>query len=340
MRVLLFGYGFMGRTHAGVIRRLRGVELAGIMDPRGAELAAQLQEDGLGGVPVFLSVSEALEGCESDAVDICLPTDLHREAMELSLAAGRHVFCEKPIALRREDGLAMVQAAQAVGRQFMVGQCLRFWPEYLALAEAVHSGDYGVLRSLSLSRRSEIPEYSVGDWVKKTERCVGAALDLHIHDTDIICSMLGVPQSVVSRGLRESTGWNSIVTAYDYGMDGPLVYADGAWNYPAGWGFQMRFSAVFEKAALDFDSRASRTLLRTLRGESPGEFPLPGSGKDAYFAELEYFFDCLREERPVEVSSGIQALESLEVVLSEIQSAHAGGERTSPVISQTNTQKK
>ena len=197
------------------------------------------------------------------------------------------MFCEKPIALTREDAAAMTDAAREAGRQLMVGHCIRFWPEYVELKRIVDSGEHGRLLSLSLGRRTGRPGYSIGDWVNKPERCLGAALDLHIHDTDFLLHLLGAPEAVVSQGLRDETGWSSIATQYVYG--GRIVTAEGAWNYPANWGFQMRFSAVFERAVLDYDSRSGITLAAGDAG--PTALPMPQH--DGYHHELAYFFGCL-----------------------------------------------
>jgi predicted dehydrogenase len=189
----------------------------------------------------------------------------------------------------------------------------------------VDSGEFGCLISLSLSRRNARPDYAVGGWVNDPKRCVGAALDMHIHDTDFICHLLGVPHSVSARGVREASGWNSIASTYDFGPGGPLVFADGAWNYPAGWGFQMRFSAVFENAAMDFDSRSNPTLTLAVGGESPCLVPTPTPPTDGYHKELEYFINRLEAGLPIESSTGAQAARSLAVTLAEIESAEAGG---------------
>lgn len=230
----------MGRTHAAVLRELPGVAVTGVLDPRREGIEAAVREALGREVPVYRELEAGLTGC--DVVDICLPTDLHRRAAEAAFAAGCHVFCEKPVALNMEDAGAMVRAAEAAGREFMVGHCIRFWPEYEHLKRIVDSGEHGRLLSLSLSRRNSRPDYAVGGWVNDPARCVGAALDMHIHDTDFVCDLLGEPHAVSARGVREATGWNSIASLYDFGPDGPLVFADGAWNYPPGFGFQMRFS--------------------------------------------------------------------------------------------------
>lgn len=317
-RVLLAGFGFMGKKHAEVYHLLPDACVVGVVDPRGDDLGEFLRASQLDGVPVFPSLASAMEEMECSVVDICLPTDLHRTIALEAFAAGKHVFCEKPIALTTNDASAMTLAAHQAHRQLMVGHCIRFWPEYIELKRIVDSGEHGRLLSLSLSRRTGRPGYSIGDWVNKPDRCLGAALDLHIHDTDFLLHLLGAPEAVVSQGLRDETGWSSISTQYHY--EGRIVTADGAWNYPANWGFQMRYTAVFERAVLDFDSRSVLTLAA---GES-GPVALSMPPHDGYYHELAYFIGCLERGEPVSVSTGEQASASLDLVLAEIESAATG----------------
>lgn len=316
--ILLVGFGFMGRIHADVYRLLPDAHVVGVADPRGEAVRDDLRSCGMGEVPVFVDFDSAVKGLDFSVADICLPTDLHRDIALRAFAAGKDVFCEKPIALTRDEAAAMTSAAWEAGRQLMVGHCIRFWPEYVELKRIVDSGEHGRLLSLSLSRRTGRPGYSIGDWVNKPDRCLGAALDLHIHDTDFLLHLLGAPEAVVSQGLRDETGWSSIATQYIY--DGHIMTAEGAWNYPVNWGFQMRFGAVFERAALDYDSRSGITLASG--NTKPVVLSMPSH--DGYYHELSYFIGCLERGEPVTISTGEQASASLDLVLAEIESAASG----------------
>jgi len=322
IRIALIGFGFMGKLHAAVYHRLPNVELVAVVDPQIELVNDAVRESGLS-CPVFSSYAEAA-GLHFSVVDVCLPTDLHTTIVLEALGDGKHVFCEKPISLTRDNAQEMVDAARLADRQLMIGQCIRFWPEYVELKRVVDSGEYGRILSLSMSRRSGRPGYSVGDWVNRPERCMGAALDLHIHDSDFLLHLLGRPRAVFSQAVSDATGWSSIVTQYVH--DGTTVVADGAWNYPEKWGFQMRFSAVFENAVLDYDSRAADPLTRTLADGAtlPVKLSEAMEGKDGYFHELSYFVNCIERGEPVAISTGEQAAASLDLVLTEIESAETG----------------
>jgi len=319
----------MGRVHALCYHANPSCEVVAVVDVDTARAAKTADELDLS-VPVFGDLPEALETVAADALDICLPTDAHAAAAEAGFAAGLHVFCEKPIALRLEDAARITDAATKAGRQLMVGHTLRFWPEYLELGKMIRSGEAGSLRALNLFRRAPRPDYTAGDWISDPERCLGAALDFHIHDTDVVHFLLGPPESVFSRGLRLPTGWDHIQTQYLYG-DGPMVTAEGGWTYPESRPFQMGYCALFENGSLDFDNTAPATQVKNIDGEATDLSAAPDeaaagqlAGLEGYRNQLDYFVDRLTAGQPIEINTGTDATATLRTLLAEIQSAESG----------------
>lgn len=335
-KVVIAGFGFMGTMHAQIYNQLRGVRIAGIIDTHPAKASKSMVGLGLK-VPLYSSLKEALADAEPDIVDICLPTHWHARFAVEALRAGRHVFCEKPLALTRNEARRIAEAAKKSGTIMQVGHCIRFWPEYQAFESLVRSGRAGKLLSLTLQRRAGRPSYSVGDWLNDSALSGGASLDLHIHDVDYIHHLIGRPRTVTSRGTKDYSGWSHIFTTYDFGPNGPAVTSEGGWNYPAQWGFQMAFQAVFEKGTVEFDSTANPTLTLTISGRprQPLPFRAPKAGESStgagnvsslggYFNELKSFVDCVRRGRAPQVATPMQAAESLITTLTEIQSAATG----------------
>ena len=70
-----------------------------------------------------------------DMVDVCLPTYLHADAVIAAAQAGKHVLCEKPVALNLEQVDRMIAAVKGAGVQAMIAQVIRFWPHYLAIKQ-------------------------------------------------------------------------------------------------------------------------------------------------------------------------------------------------------------
>jgi predicted dehydrogenase len=332
--VVIAGFGFMGGIHAQAYSALAGAKVVAVVDDDVARAKARLESIGMD-VPVLRDFDEALRADGVDVVDVCVPTRHHFGYVQQALEAGKHVFCEKPFALTTREAKRLVEIAERSGRKVQVGHCIRFWPEYQELESYLKSRRGGRLLSLSLFRRSARPSYTAGDWINREDLSGGAALDLHIHDTDFVLHLLGRPKSVTSVGTRDATGWSHLFTTYRF--DELAVTSEGGWNYPAQWGFQMGFEAVFERAVIEFDSRANPTLMIT-EGEGPRRpFPFKGpaiadskagsgniSSLGGYFNELSYFIECLEKGRRPRIATPQQAAESVATVLAEIRSARTG----------------
>jgi predicted dehydrogenase len=333
LQVAIVGFGFMGQMHARVYQALPGVEIAAIVDPYAAA-AGLAAEMGLHcSILPSLEAALALENIE--AVDICLPTDMHADSIIAAARAGKHIFCEKPLALNIEQSTRALKEVERNGVALQVGHCIRFWPEYQALAEFVKSGAGGKLVSLGLQRRASAPAYSRENWLHQARRSGGAALDLHIHDTDFVHHLLGTPRAVHSVGRQQEGAWTRIFTHYLF--ESIAVSAEGAWDMPPGWGFQMAFQAVFEHAAVEYDSRTTPTLHLTLNDGPRNPMPFakpqlkesgPATGNlsdlGGYYNELRYFCECLRSKQKPAIATGTQALESLRTVMAEIESLETG----------------
>lgn len=331
--VVIVGFGFMGGMHAQAWMALKGASLAALVDRDPDRIRKQVTALKIQ-VPVFSRLEEALAAVPCDIVDICTPTDTHLELARLALASGRHVFCEKPLAYGPTQAAELARLAGKAKGRFMTGHCIRFWPEYQA-AEAFHrSGKGGKLLSLKLVRQSSQPLHSAGSWLLDSKRSGGAALDLHIHDTDWVLHLLGKPKSVTSRGTFDKTGLSHIFTSYEFPK--VTVQAEGGWNYPATWGFRMAFQMVFEKAVIDYDSGATPSLtVATAQGKKPLAFSAPKVGQSrsgagnlsslgGYANELATFLACVEKKKPVTLATASQAAESVRVAWAEIESARTG----------------
>jgi predicted dehydrogenase len=175
----------------------------------------------------------------------------------------------------------------------------------------------------------------VGNWANQPRFSGGAALDLHIHDTDFVHHLLGRPLAVTSVGTKDKEGWNHIFTTYRF--KGVAVTAEGGWNYPAKWGFVMAFQCVFERGTVEYDSSANPTLTVTLQDQArqPLPFTQPSAGQSSsgvgnvsslggYFNELKSFIDDLENGRKPKLATARQAAESVRTVAAEIRSLETG----------------
>jgi myo-inositol 2-dehydrogenase/D-chiro-inositol 1-dehydrogenase len=179
LNIAVLGAGRIGRIHAGNIAAHPLARLAGIADPV-PQAAAALAE--ALGAPV-LSPAQAMA---ADAVLIASPTPTHADYIEQAAAAGRPVFCEKPIDLAVERVRACLAAVKQAGIPLMVGFNRRWDPHFGALKQRLDAGEIGDLELLTIISRDPSPPPLAYVAVSG-----GLFRDMMIHDLDMACFLLG-----------------------------------------------------------------------------------------------------------------------------------------------------
>jgi predicted dehydrogenase len=270
MRVAVLGLGFMGATHVKAWASVKGAELAGVMSSNPAKLAGDLSSVGgnlgvtfaredFGAATRFTSLDAVLADASVEAVDICLPTDLHASATLAALRAGKHVLVEKPMALGVSDALAMCAAADQAERVLMAGHVLRFIPAYRTLAGYVRNSRVNA----ALFRR----QCGKPAWLADISRSGGAVLDLLIHDIDFCIATWGMPEAV------RATGTEDLIRAQ---LTYPRVDAviEGGWHADPAFPFSMEYEVGdLRWSSLDPDQDTT----------------------DPFVEELQYFADCVNQ---------------------------------------------
>ncbi len=331
IKVGIIGIGFMGVTHFKALQQVKGARVAAICTRDAKKLAGDWRSiqgnfgdaggiQDLSRIARYAEIDELLADESIDMVDICLPTHLHREVSIAALKAGKHVLVEKPLALTLKDADAMIAAAQKADRLLMVGQVLRFFPAFAEAAELVQSGKYGALRALNLKRIIATPKWSVDDHFTDVSKSGGPVLDLHIHDTDFIQHLVGVPQRVQSTGYTAANGTGIYInTQYLYEDRNIAVTAQsGALSMP-GVGFEHGFDLYLEGATVRFNNlfTGEEVFLSTADGKTKRYKP---RRKEAFVAQLQHAVDCVKEGRESELISAPAARTSLAICLQEYQS--------------------
>jgi predicted dehydrogenase len=143
LRIAIAGTGFIGGVHARSAK-LAGAELAGVSasSPSSAEAAARA----LGAERAFASSEELVVADDVDVVHICTPNHLHLPLAEAALAAGKHVICEKPLAIDVAGAQRLADAAAAAGRQAAVPFVYRYYPTVREARARVLAGETGPIR--------------------------------------------------------------------------------------------------------------------------------------------------------------------------------------------------
>ena len=217
INVAIVGLGFMAATHIKAYRQLPGVRIAGLCNPSGRHLDGDFSNVS-GNVgdnqPVKLDMThvkatrdlaELLNDPEIHLIDICAPTSAHRDLSIAALQAGKHVLCEKPLARSIGSAREIIEAAGKARGIFMPAMCLRFWPEWAWIRNAIVSNCYGKTLSARFRRVAEPPGWGHKNFLNGNASG-GALFDLHVHDTDFILYCFGPPQSVLSSGYSKISG--------------------------------------------------------------------------------------------------------------------------------------
>ena len=297
LKIGMIGMGGISQSHRQAWAQIPGAELAAVCDIR-PEKAREAGE--ATGARVYTDFDAMLAAEALDALDICLPTYLHADFAVKALNRGLHVVTEKPVSLKRADVARIYDAARANDRRFMVAQVLRFWPEYVALKDAIDSGKYGRLLSGSMSRLGNTPGWSWENWMRDPARSGLVPYDLHIHDLDFLVYAMGKPMNTVCHRARgETQDYFSVV--YEY--PGCFINAEAAW-YDCDYPFQAAYRFQFERALMEYRGGkltvhlaggGVETLQEAAGGVDNG-INLPST--DAYLNELKYFADCVLSGEP------------------------------------------
>ena len=335
VRVAVVGLGAMGTTHFKAYGEFAGARVVAVCDPQERRLAGDwsaaacnldtggARRTDLAGIKTCVNFAAVLADPDVDLVDLCVPTFLHAEMTIAALEAGKHVFCEKPMARTSALARRMIRTAARCGRRLAIGHCLRFWPEYLALWEMIDSGRYGPVRTAHFVRLSSRPQWSWNHWLQDPGRSGSAALDLHIHDADVVRWFFGAPGKVTaSAALDPAGGVAHIVTTYHYSK-GPVVTAEGRWDLPEPFPFRMGATLVFERAAVEFNSAQSPTL--TVYDGASGKVEHPAvAAANAYAEELRYFVECIAAGTPPSRILPAEAAAAVALVEAEVKAALTG----------------
>ncbi|CAM3074680.1 Gfo/Idh/MocA family protein [Rariglobus hedericola] len=163
VRIAIIGTGGMAANHAKRFKEVPGCTLVAAVDVSRERVEKFAADHGI--PATFLSLDELLKGAEFDAVSIVTPDPFHAAQSIQCLKAGKHVLCEKPLALNHSDASKMVAAAQKAGVINMVNLSYRDWPAIQAVAKVIAAGRIGEIRHVEANYlQSWLPSKIWGDW--------------------------------------------------------------------------------------------------------------------------------------------------------------------------------
>lgn len=318
----VIGVGRIGRLHARNLKYqvpgLKVLAVADIFEKSAREVASQLE------IPIAeKDYRVLLENNDIDAVVICSSTDTHAQIISEAAQAGKHIFCEKPIALDIDKIDQAIAAVKNAGIKLQVGFNRRFDPSFKKAKDLVEKGTIGTPHLVRITSRD--PEPPPISYVKISG---GIFLDMMIHDFDIARFLLGqevvelmaVGSCLVDPAIGEAGDIDTAIVT--------LKYEGGAWgtidnSRKAVYGYDQRIEIFGSEGCVMVGNPTPTKVTINSAEDTKTDKPLyffTERYQEAYLAEMKEFIKCIQEDtKPpvggfdgkISVQMGYAAKESL-----------------------------
>ena len=325
--VAVFGAGRIGRIHASNLAALPGVQLDAICDPS-AEAASDLAQS----LGAKVSTIEAvLADKQIDAVAICSPTVTHSDLITRAAAAGKHIFCEKPVDLSVPRAQACAEAVKAAGVACMIGFQRRFDPTFNEASRRLAAGDIGNAEMLIITSRD--PGAPPAEYIKGSG---GIFRDMLIHDLDvfrwILCAdgdeaaWLSATGSVLTDPAIAALGDYDSTAVTIRTRKGRLCQINTSRR--AAYGYDQRFEVLGSKGLLQCGNQTPTGVVQSdasgVHSDKPEAFFLQRYAA-AYRLEIAHFFETLQSGGVFRttVADGVAAQKLADAATQSCQSGQA-----------------
>ena len=330
LKAAVIGLGWWGKH---IVRRTEGsrdLKLVLAVD-QNEELGSFARDNG---VPYSSRFADALASKDVEAVILATPHSMHTAQIAAAAKAGKHVFCEKPLALTRADAEASVAACKAAGVFLGIGHERRYEPAMTVLRRLVRSGALGtIMHAEACFNHDKLANVPPGDWRTNPKDAPAAGMTgMGIHLTDAFIDLFGpVTEAyamtaarvaykdngdVVSAMLRHASGSTSYINAIlvTHHRIGYLVYGSDGWadvtyaTHPDTPG-SSRLTAEWRDGRRDVqDFQWEDTVRLNLEAfaraaQGRGEYMFTDEQKIANIATLEAIIQSVAENRPVKVEA-------------------------------------
>ena len=298
-RIAVIGTGRMGSVHArNIVRQIPEAELVALCDIR-LEVAEAVAAE-LGVTRVVKDYHDLLNDDEIDAILIASSTNTHAFMMEDVAAAGKHIFCEKPLALDLDKIDAALIAVDKAGVKLQVGFNRRFDKSFQRVHSIVHSGEIGRPCILRITNRD--PDFPALDFLRVSG---GIFLDLTIHDFDMVRYQVGEVEEIYAMGsvlvnpeLREFNDIDTDVIVLRF-ANGTLGTIDN--SRKAVYGYDQRLEVFCSNGTAMANNEAETAVVKgNLDGFLAAKPPYFFMQRYApcYVEEVRQFVECVRDDLP------------------------------------------
>jgi predicted dehydrogenase len=314
VRIAIIGAGQWGRNLVRVAQDLAGSRLVAVCDSSPARLAACAWLSPR--ARLSSNANEVFDAPDVDAVLIATPASSHASLAVAALAAGKHVFVEKPMALSYDDAQRMLAAAASNGRRLMVGHLMLFHPAIVRMRALLRSGVLGEARSICSQRLGPpSPQRDEGFW-----------WSLAPHDLSIACRLLASsPTRVSVRRFVPAPDHDLIRARLEFPGTREATIVVGT----IGSEKLRRLTVIGELGMLRFDDSNGRARL-TREVPGSGSVEVAFDRTEPLKCELQHFADALLHDAPIEsdAAEGARVVRLLEAGARALNASAQAGSAT------------
>jgi predicted dehydrogenase len=322
LKIGFIGCGDIARNHATRIKKLRNARIVAASDVVNATTRAFAADYGV--EHRFDDYRKLLKLKEIDAVWVCTPTFKHAQPVIAAARAGKHVFCEKPMALKKSEAARMVEACRQADVLLTIGFVRRFDTFWGTFKRIIQSGAVG---------RPVVWRFAAGGkpprpWFRDRNKGGGPLIDGAIHNYDFALQVFGPVSSVQSSSLQfdaTSVGADTATAILNFksGDQHALIWS---WGVAAGAPVASLNDFIGPKGTLEFGMTA-RTAPTSFNPQTQGAFTLKAANgrekvytyrkKDMFAEQAKHVVRCFeRNEQPlVTPEDGLAALDVADAVL-------------------------
>ena len=289
----IIGAGRMGKIHAtNLARDVANARLVAVSDV--AEESAKKLAAESGATNVFSDYLRLVENREVEAVVIATPTMLKPQIVKFACEAGKHVFCERPIATNLHDAEQVVRSSLRSPAKFQVGYQRRFDPLHVKIKETVDSDEVGGIVLLRSNTRDPLPNQA--QWPDPKDSG-GIFVDTCSHDYDLVRWLCGsdVTRVEADGASRSQPDQHTVITNLSL-ANGVVAQVDA--SRMSSYGYDVRVEVLGTKGAILTrpDGESGFRVLKGSREDVATYAWYAERFREAYKLELEAFIECIGKD--------------------------------------------
>lgn len=308
IRFCLVGAGRAAKVHANsLVHHIPAATLVAVVDPIPEALQATADQFGI--PHRFLTLVEALQSLDFEAVVITTPTFTHKDLATTAAGAGKHIFLEKPMALNLAECDAIIRSAEQNQVLLQLGFMRRFDPEFVEAERRILAGEIGQPMLIkSLTHGPGLPP----PWARDLSSSNGMLAEVNSHDWDTVRWLMG---SDYQRVYVEVANFKGAT----HGVDTPNFYDNALVNIrfengglgsisgvcPCDYGYDARVEIIGEKGIMQIgELKGQAVVICTNRDQgliTPIYRTWPQRFAWGYIREMEHFVQCIQNGAPPKV---------------------------------------